>query len=214
MPRYSLMKTTMTTDQLAKKTGSLIRNICEQMILKPGSLKLDVLPMTQSFIICIVASYSDAKRIVGAGGVHFEALKQLVALAGRKFGINGELDAIQDDGNRLEDRYPEFEASQDWPKAKVASLFEAMATAVFEDEKAIRINIKDGSAGLSIVEVACSEAESREVIEKFRGIIAFLAKPIGKGNRRRLMVDFTTIGTSERQPASADGRFAKAISRQ
>lgn len=204
----------MTTEQIARTTGTLIRNICEQMILKPERLKVDALPMSQSFVISIVASYSDAKRIVGSGGVHFEALKQLVCLAGRKHGISGELDKVQDDGNATEDRYPDFEASQDWPKQKVLALFEAMAKAVFEDESQVRVCIKDGSAGLSVVELFASEAEARETVDKFRAIIAFLAKPIGKGNRRRLMVNVATIGTSERQPANADGRFAKAISRQ
>lgn len=204
----------MTTDKLAKNIGELIRQICEQMILKPDRLKVDFLPMTQSFVVFIVASYSDAKRIVGSGGVHFEALKQLVTLAARKHGISGELDKIQDDGKQSEDRYPDFEASQNWPKQKVAALFEAMAKAVFEDESQVRVCIKDGSSGLSVVEFFVSESESRETVDKFRSIIAFLAKPIGKGNQRRLMVSVATAGTSERQPSSADGRFAKAISRQ
>lgn len=204
----------MTTEQIAKQTGKLVRTICEQMILKPDQLKIDALPMSQSFVICIVASFSDAKRIVGSGGIHFEALKQLVALAARKHGFSGELDKIQDDGKATEDRYPDFEASQEWPKAKVIAIFEAMAKAVFEDETQVRVTVKDGSSGLSLVELSVSESEARETVEKFRGILAFLAKPIGKGNRRRLMVNVATIGTSERQPASADGRFAKAISRQ
>lgn len=201
----------MTTVQAATKAKDLIRRICEQMILKPDQLKLDAMPMTSSFVIYIVAGQSDAKRIVGSKGVHFEALKILTGLIGKKYGFSGELDSIQDDGKPQEDRYADFVPSNDWPKAKVQKLVEAICENCLSEPT--RVTIQDGQNGMSVIEVFTSEDEAKESVESLSLALIYLVKPIGKGNQRRLMVNVITEAAGEKQPASADGRFAKAISR-
>lgn len=204
----------MTTNKVANSVKVLLAEICGQLILKPDRLKIDVMPMTESFVVYILASFSDAKRIVGTGGVHFEALRNLVKLIGQKHGFSGELDTVQDDGKPVVDRYPEFAAADNWPKAKVQTLIQKICAAVFRDDDAIRINIQDGQNGMSMVEVLISGDEADSTVEKMRAILTCLVKPIGKGNQRRLLANIVASGSSERQPASADGRFAKEISRR
>lgn len=201
----------MTTVQAATKAKDLIRRICEQMILKPDRLKLDVMPMTNSFVVYVVAGYSDAKRIVGSKGVHFEALKILTGLLGKKHGFSGKLDSIQDDGNPQEDRYADFVPSSDWPKAKVQKLVEDICEACLSEPA--RVTIQDGQNGMSVIEIFTADDEAKETVESLSLALIYLVKPIGKGNQRRLMVNVIAETSGEKQPASADGRFAKAISR-
>lgn len=202
------------TMKVSHEIANLVRDICREMILHPDKLNVVPVAMTQSFTLYISATFSDSKRIVGGMGAHFKALAVLVKWAGRKYKVIAEVAEVESIGNPIADEYPPYKAREDWPKKKVEALVKQMAAAAFQYP--VQVRTVDAPNGSSNMEVLVSESEDKKTVSEILEVFKTLIRPIGKSNHRNVLINVVAAlppETPEKQPDSADGRFAKAIAR-
>lgn len=198
---------------IPQQIAKLLTRIFTEMILHRDKLKVEAVEMRRSFTIYTEANYTDSKRIVGSQGSHFNAVRTFVKAAARKHGLNAELDKIQTVGRITQDQYPPFVARDDWPKQKISELINDMAKAVFAHESEIEINIVDAPAGSANIDVIVSAGEDSQLVAEMLAVFKVLIRPVGKSNHRNLIINVIADKPCEQQPASADGRHMKQITR-
>jgi len=201
------------TIPVPNQIGELIKVVFSEMILHPEKLCVDVVTMRSSFTLYVGASFTDAKRLVGAQASHFNAATTFVRAAAKKHGLQAGIDKIQTVGRITHDQYPPFEAREDWPKEKVSQIVERMAKAVFTHDSAIEIAIVDAPGGSSNIDVIVSETEDPQLVADMLGVFKVLIRPVGKSNFRNLLINIVADKPHDVQPETADGRFAKTVKR-
>ena len=155
-----------------------------EMVLHPDQLRVDVITVGINSRITITATHSDSRKIVGAGGVYFSALKMMTSIWAARDKCGCVFDFVKSVGRAEIEGYPPFEIVENWDREKVVELALGTARALASNPDSVKIETVDGKNGVTNLDVFVSGEQNPEVM---RQIMSTLIRPIGKIKGRNLI---------------------------
>lgn len=200
---------------IPNETATLLADLLREIILTPKDFSVRATEMSRSFTIHIQANFPDHKKLIGGMRKHYLCAVSLAKRIASKHGYTAEVAPIAYTGQAFEQPYKDFVPSDAWPKARIVSLIARLAAAVFEHPDVVQMKVVDGMNGTTNIDLLVSQSENPQVVSEMNTVFKTLIRPIGKNNGRTIYFNIVADiqGENEVQPASADGRFAKAVPR-
>ena len=201
------MKTTIS--EVADKVTARLRELIVEIILHPEALEFIRIPLTSHLVLNMRAQVTDTGRIIGPKGAHFIALKTLASLMGQRAGMRvmlGRMDAPVEGAPC--DSYKKVEFRQDWDAEKVRAMLERAACSSLTFPA--NVTVSDADKVTSVLTIYHSPREPSALVSALVEAFQVLFNAIGKANGRMLYVSAEAEVVEPPQPATADGRWAKA----
>jgi predicted RNA-binding protein YlqC (UPF0109 family) len=201
---------------------SLIERLVKAITTNKDDVHVECLPLATKTPVRIEVHPSEVGRVIGEHGTHFKALQNIVLAISYKRRTVFELLPMQEpDAGVVPIRYGRFKGQDDWPKQQITELVTESVKAVFKNESAIDIEVRDMTNFCSAYTIKVDRREDADVVKIVQGAMTTLFNAIGRINGRVLIVEIVADkvaskpdrGGSERQPLTPDGRFCKTIRR-
>lgn len=197
--------------------SNLIATLVCEMVSNPKRVKVVCRTLERSNTVQIDVDPSEVGRVIGEAGSHFKALSKICLSFSAKLGKHCELLPMEEpDEDVVPSRYGRFKGRDDWPKEKISQLVERVARNVFKHEDAIEVTVKDEEHFVSVFTVKVARTEDSDVVNLMSDAYKPIFNAIGRMNGRVLIVDVVagkSAAKPEKQPSTADGRFAREIRR-
>lgn len=168
----------------------LCEEICKAMVAYPDKLKLLVSKGNSATSITITAHAADVRRLIGAKGSTFMALKNIIGCLGEAIRHQVVLTTVLDGGGDRSE-LPPFKMRPDWNAELVVDLLDRA------------IAIMDGDAYVDLKEPNSDEIHARRVtirshpssgrIERQLGNLQVLFNAVAMANGGHLLVDSAAL---------------------
>ena len=208
----------MTTE----KVTSLIESLVKEITTNKDQVSVESLALSTKTPIRIDVHPSEVGRVIGEHGAHFKALENILLAISYKAKQVFELLPMQEpDASVVPIRYGRFHGQDDWPAHKVKKLIEDTAMAVFRNESAVVVEVREMKNFVSAFTINVDRREEADVIKIVQPAFTTLFNAIGRVNGRVLIVEIVPDksvakgkpGREERQPLTSDGRFCRTVKR-
>jgi len=199
----------MPEPKFEKFLSDLLRDLVTAFVAHPEVLRINARHFSTIIDIAWSGHRADTSRMIGEGGQTFHWLKQLVRMIGEQHGFDAELSRVGEPTTGESERYPEFVARADWPRARLLSLLERTVLAATKQSQCeIDHANQDDETSAIIVRISRNETSGME--QSLKECLKHIFKVIFNANGRLLRLNVErTLPPEAKQPATAAGRFAR-----
>ena len=188
----------------SEKVIEILDRILNSIILHPEHLRIKAETMSRTMVISVQAHKGDTARIIGAKGVHFNALRAVLAAIGKKNGIDIRIPKISEPVYGDPDRSTGNPGAV-WPHDEKMKILNDVIEAIFQNETLSVSSIDSG--GVTTVEIICARNE-KALAESICPQIKNLFIPVWRAFNRIIEITAYPVAESEAQPMTAAGRYA------
>lgn len=189
----------MNLTETADQAKTILTDLIQEFVLRPEQIEVRTAVAGHAAFLTVQANPSDVRRIIGAKGAHFRALKEICKAITSKTGHSVMLNHLPFEESQP-DRYPKFKLNRNWPVQKISDLLQRAAKACLLNDDMVAVEAKDLEDPNSLLTVHVAQEEPSARLEAISAALAIIFNAVGSANGRTLHLEFAR--TLERQPAN------------
>jgi predicted RNA-binding protein YlqC (UPF0109 family) len=194
-------------NESVKKTVLLLERILNEFTFHPEDRDVFEEPLGALTKIIIRPHKADMGRILGRKSIHLNALRAIVngiSLAQRR----PMKIVLEEPVTGEKEKYDRFKAREVWRRDEVGKLLKDTVEMMVRGKVSLKLTEK---GEVSAFDVLVEDKESLTRVEAMQEPLQVIWNAIGKANGRELFIVLKMQAPEDQQPATSDGRFAKAI---
>lgn len=199
------MNTLTTTADLIT---TLLRRICDRIILHPDQLQVTVTQLRTSLVVRLRAHISDTARLIGEKGVMFRSLKAIVQEIGNRHSVTVDMERIEEPLRGTPDRFTRFKANEGADIGDLGELLLELLRNTMRDSEAVDMYWEHNGIEAK-VECGVSLQEPVRTVDAMHESLRTIFTAIGKARGRLIYLNIVNDQPpTPKQSTTSKGRYA------